>query len=93
MTIHSYLNTIGTMHPDGFQRERLFRTDGDMLQPAASRPSGVVQRWLERFANWRMKRAGRLVLRDLSDAQLDDIGLTRADALREVRKSVFFDDA
>jgi uncharacterized protein YjiS (DUF1127 family) len=81
------------MHPDGFQRERLFRTDGDMLQPAAARPSGTWRLLLERFANWRMKRTGRLVLRDLSDAQLDDIGLTRADALREVRKSAFLDDA
>nr|WP_269456192.1 DUF1127 domain-containing protein [Rhizobium quercicola] len=45
----------------------------------------------EGFADWRMKRAGRLVLRDLTDDQLKDIGLTRWEVREELGKSYFIE--
>lgn len=74
------------MHPDGYARETLFRSPGDMLTPAV-RPKRFLARLWQGLAHWQMKRAGRLALHDLTDDQLRDIGLTRIDAEREVQKS------
>jgi uncharacterized protein YjiS (DUF1127 family) len=40
---------------------------------------------------WACKRASRRTLRDLTDVQLLDIGITRREATREVSKSFFWD--
>lgn len=40
---------------------------------------------------WHEKRASRRVLRDLTDSELQDIGISRADADKEVAKSFFWD--
>ena len=40
---------------------------------------------------WQRKRASRRVLRDLTDSELHDIGIGRADAGKEVAKSFFWD--
>ncbi len=40
---------------------------------------------------WCQKRSTRRVLRDLTDAELLDIGVSRADAGKEVAKSFFWD--
>ena len=40
---------------------------------------------------WAGKRASRRTLRDLTDAQLLDVGITRREATREVSKSFFWD--
>jgi uncharacterized protein YjiS (DUF1127 family) len=91
MTIRQHSNAIDATFPDGFARETLFRTQGDMLAPGVTEPVGVWRRMVAAFSDWRMKRAGRLVLRDLDDHALCDIGITRAEALREVRKSFYLD--
>lgn len=43
------------------------------------------------FRLWAQKRKGRRALRELTDDQLKDIGLTRAEAMKEVGKSYFWD--
>lgn len=85
-----YIDTIDTIFPDGYARESLFRDAGDMLDPpiGARIPRGIG-RWRALFDRWSMKRRGRLALRELDDHQLDDIGLTRAEAAREIRKSLW----
>jgi uncharacterized protein YjiS (DUF1127 family) len=40
---------------------------------------------------WACKRASRRALRNLTDDQLHDIGITRREATREVSKSFFWD--
>ncbi|NML73391.1 DUF1127 domain-containing protein [Rhizobium sp. S-51] len=82
----AYLSAIDTIYPDGYQRETLFRSTGDMLSPAV-RPKGIWARFTQGFSNWRMKRAGRLALSELTDEQLRDIGITRVAAEQEARKS------
>ncbi len=87
-----YLDTSDTIFPDGYQRERLFRTAGDMLSPGRL-PTGrtLVDRLIATIRDWRMRRAGRLVLREMDEHRLRDIGLTRAEAEREIAKSFFWD--
>ncbi|MEZ2127381.1 MULTISPECIES: DUF1127 domain-containing protein [unclassified Sinorhizobium] len=46
---------------------------------------------LNSFRLWAQKRKGRRALRELTDDQLKDIGLTRAEAMKEVSKSYFWD--
>jgi uncharacterized protein YjiS (DUF1127 family) len=41
---------------------------------------------LSRMLTWQDRRVGRQLLRSMSDRALHDIGLTRADVLRETRK-------
>ena len=86
-----YLDTNETIFPDGYQRERIFNSAGDMVSPVVAQNHGFWTRLAQRFVHWRMRRAGRLVLRDLSDDQLRDIGISRAEAEAEVSKSFFFD--
>ena len=81
-----YMSSIDAIYPDGYARETLFRSPGDMLTPAV-RPTRFLARLWQGLAHWQMKRAGRLALHDLTDDQLRDIGLTRIDAEREVQKS------
>lgn len=81
-----YVDTIDTIYPDGYARETLFRSAGDMLTPSV-RPKRWLARLWRGLCHWRMKRAGRLALHDLTEDQLRDIGLTRIDAEREVQKS------
>lgn len=91
MSISHYNDAIATMYPDGFERERLFRSSGDMLSRPIQSRQGFFRRMWEGFADWRMKRAGRLVLRDLTDDQLKDIGLTRWEVREELGKSYFIE--
>nr|WP_246780897.1 DUF1127 domain-containing protein [Rhizobium sp. BK602] len=49
------------------------------------------RRLLSSLALWRQKRETRWTLRDLTDDQLRDIGLTRSEAMIEVGKSFFWD--
>lgn len=81
-----YISAIDTIFPDGHARESLFRSSGDMLAPPV-RPARLLERVWQELSNWRMKRAGRLALHDLTDDQLRDIGLTRVEACREAQKS------
>jgi uncharacterized protein YjiS (DUF1127 family) len=86
-----YMETIDTIFPDGYQRETVFRDEGDMVEPApkAVRVASVWRRWIAAVSQWQMKRQGRLVLRELDDSQLRDIGVTREEAMKEVKKSLF----
>jgi uncharacterized protein YjiS (DUF1127 family) len=43
------------------------------------------------YLHWLEKREGRRVLRDLTNEQLRDIGLTRRQAIKEANKSFFWD--
>ncbi len=81
-----YMRSIDTIYPDGYVRETLFRSSGDMLFPPTRRKTFFAILW-QGLCHWQMKRAGRLALHELSDDQLRDLGLTRVDAEREVQKS------
>ncbi|MDM9628231.1 DUF1127 domain-containing protein [Rhizobium sp. S152] len=52
---------------------------------------GFLSASLKSLAMWQAKRASRRILRDLTDAELEDIGVTRAEARAEVSKSFFWD--
>ncbi|MFK0382278.1 DUF1127 domain-containing protein [Agrobacterium sp. NPDC090273] len=85
-----YLSTMDTIYPDGYERERVFRDAGDMVAPApfpARIARTFIGRVIVRTSQWFMKRSGRLALRELSDEQLLDIGLTREEAQREASKA------
>ncbi|MBB3288783.1 MULTISPECIES: DUF1127 domain-containing protein [unclassified Rhizobium] len=54
------------------------------------RKPGLLRAALKRFLIYLEKRETRWNLRDLTDDQLHDIGMTRAEARTEVRKSWFW---
>jgi len=60
-----------------------------------SRPTpnflALVQSAWRRLSLWHQKRASRRALRDLTDDELLDIGVTRAEARKEAGKSFFWD--
>ncbi len=53
--------------------------------------SGFFRASMKRVALWQEKRESRRILRHLTDAELKDIGVTRAEARVEVAKSFFWD--
>lgn len=88
-----YLSTADTLYPDGYERERVFRDAGDMVAPApypAKIARTLIGRLIAALSNWQRKRTGRLVLRELSDDLLEDIGVTRQEAMAEAAKSQLF---
>ncbi|CUX13915.1 DUF1127 domain-containing protein [Agrobacterium deltaense] len=88
-----YLSTADTLYPDGYERERVFRDAGDMVAPApfpARIARTLIGRLIAGISSWQRKRQGRFALRELSDDLLDDIGVTRDEALREAAKSRLF---
>ncbi|MFB4376974.1 DUF1127 domain-containing protein [Agrobacterium tumefaciens] len=88
-----YLSTADTLYPDGYERERVFRDAGDMVAPApfpARIARTLIGRLIAGVSSWQRKRQGRFALRELSDDLLDDIGVTRDEALREAAKSRLF---
>lgn len=60
------------------------------VKAAQPRPHWMRRLWAL-YLHWLEKREGRLVLRDLTNDQLRDIGLTRREAMREANKSFFWD--
>ncbi|GES51599.1 hypothetical protein Rhsp01_44490 [Rhizobium sp. NBRC 114257] len=54
------------------------------------RRRGILRRALAKFLVYLEKRETRWDLRDLTDDQLRDIGMTRAEARAEVNKSWFW---
>ncbi|WP_245512844.1 DUF1127 domain-containing protein [Rhizobium sp. BK376] len=52
---------------------------------------GVFHRFCHLLWTWYEKRESRRTLRDLTDDQLNDIGITRREARTEVSKSFFWD--
>lgn len=88
-----YLSTADTLYPDGYEWERVFRDAGDMVAPApfpAKIARTLIGRLIAGISSWQRKRQGRFALRELSDDLLDDIGVTRDEALREAAKSRLF---
>ncbi|MCZ7500773.1 DUF1127 domain-containing protein [Agrobacterium sp. ST15.13.015] len=88
-----YLSTADTLYPDGYERERVFRDAGDMVAPApfpAKIARTLIGGLIAGISSWQRKRQGRFALRELSDDLLDDIGVTRDEALREAAKSRLF---
>ncbi|MGV8936799.1 MAG: DUF1127 domain-containing protein [Allorhizobium sp.] len=82
-----YLVKLDTIYPDGYNRETLFRSSGDMLEAAPVVTHGNrLARLFRAIALWQHRRRSRLVLRDLSQEQLRDIGLSRVEADTEARK-------
>ncbi|MFB2566504.1 DUF1127 domain-containing protein [Rhizobium sp. IMFF44] len=71
-------------------------TDIDRPMPAATgagrspRRRGILRRALAKFLAYLEKRETRWDLRDLTDDQLRDIGMTRTEAYTEVNKSWFW---
>ena len=85
-----YMVTIDSIYPDGYARENVFRDSGEMVSARTGRvPGSVLHRLIEEFRVWRMKRTGRLALRELDDHQLRDIGVTRCEADHEASKSLY----
>ncbi|MCL6708347.1 DUF1127 domain-containing protein [Pseudomonas sp. R2.Fl] len=82
-----YLVTIDTIYPDGYVRESQFRASGDLLAPAPMPARGGILGLIDAWCNWRARRAGRLALREMSEDQLRDIGLTRSEAQAEAARS------
>ena len=88
--MNQYLSTADTLYPDGYERERVFRDAGDMVAPApfpAEIARTLIGRLIMGMLRWQQKRRGRLALRELSDDLLEDIGVTRDEALKEAAKS------
>ncbi|KAA3503842.1 MULTISPECIES: DUF1127 domain-containing protein [Rhizobium/Agrobacterium group] len=88
-----YLSTADTLYPDGYERERVFRDAGDMVAPApfpAKIARTLIGRLIMGMSHWQQKRRGRLALRELPDDLLEDIGVTRDEALKEAAKSQLF---
>lgn len=88
--IDQYLSTIDTIYPDGHARESYFRASGDMLDARTLRydhDNTLISRLFASWRTWRAKRAGRAVLRELSDEMLEDIGVTREEARREAERA------
>ncbi|WP_247220323.1 DUF1127 domain-containing protein [Shinella oryzae] len=50
-----------------------------------------LQRTVRVYRIWVMKRRTRYALLDLTDSQLEDIGISRSAARREVAKSFYWD--
>lgn len=76
------MDTIDTIQPAGVQP-----------QPASNSPSlktMLASGW-RLLRGWHEKRESRRTLRDLTDDQLSDIGITRREARTEVGKSFFWD--
>ncbi|MFK0163086.1 DUF1127 domain-containing protein [Rhizobium sp. NPDC090279] len=63
----------------------------DMGIGAAQPRPHIMRRLWASYRHWLEKREGRRVLRDLTDEQLRDIGLTRREAATEASKSFFWD--
>ncbi|WP_455873213.1 DUF1127 domain-containing protein [Rhizobium yanglingense] len=59
------------------------------LQPRPTQ--GLLARIQGRLSCWSMKREGRRALREMADWQLRDVGLSPADAAKEISKSRFWD--
>ncbi|MDK4703583.1 DUF1127 domain-containing protein [Rhizobium sp. CNPSo 4062] len=66
------------------------RAAGVGIRAAQPRPHWIRRLWAL-YVHWLEKREGRRVLRDLTDDQLSDIGLTRREAAKEINKSFFWD--
>lgn len=64
----------------------------DALRAGSGKPAGWARRGWERLGRWRQLRHERQQLWRLSDAALKDIGLSRADVVREASRS-FWDTA
>ncbi|CAN7638916.1 DUF1127 domain-containing protein [Rhizobium sp. LjRoot30] len=87
-----YVGAIDTIYPDGYARERLFRDTGEMLNPGPVHgDASLLSRLWSFVCLWQQERAGRLALRELTDDQLRDIGVSRKEAGIEVAKSYFWD--
>ncbi|WP_332302461.1 DUF1127 domain-containing protein [Rhizobium sp. GR12] len=91
--LDQYLSTADTLYPDGYERERVFRDAGDMVAPApypAEIAHTLIGRLIAGLSYWHAKRQGRFALRELSDDLLEDIGITRDEALKEAARSQLF---
>ncbi len=88
--LNEYLVTIDTIYPDGYERERVFRDAGDMVEAQpfpAVKPRTLMGRIISPFATWFRKRRSRLSLRELTPEQLHDIGLSRCETTAELEKA------
>lgn len=80
------MSTIDSIHPtQGIVVAPTERAAGPMRST-----SRAARRLLSSFALWLQKRETRSTLRDLTDDQLRDIGLTRSEARTEIGKSFFW---
>ncbi|NKJ05783.1 MULTISPECIES: DUF1127 domain-containing protein [Rhizobium] len=81
------MSTIDTIRPA--QAKDAFAAGRDTR--AAQPKSRAAHRLWTSFLLWMQKRESRCVLRELTDDQLRDVGLTRSEARTEVSKSFFWD--
>jgi uncharacterized protein YjiS (DUF1127 family) len=88
-----FMDTIDTIYPDSHVREAVFKSPGEMVDPLPLLPParhGRLRQLLLAIGRWREKRNSRLALRELTDEDLRDIGVTRVEARAEWRKSTFW---
>jgi uncharacterized protein YjiS (DUF1127 family) len=64
---------------------------GERCKLKPSPTEGLLAKIQDRLSCWSMKRQGRRALREMADWQLRDIGLSPADAAKEISKSRFWD--
>ncbi|ENN89170.1 hypothetical protein RHSP_62327 [Rhizobium freirei PRF 81] len=81
------MSTIDAMRASEAVDARVARPESRATQPK-SHP--MRRLWLP-ILRWMEKRESRWVLRELTDEQLRDIGLTRREANAEAKKSFFWD--
>jgi len=85
--MESNMSTIDTICSAEAHDARSTETRNAVAQP---RPHAMRRLWAF-YRHWLEKREGRRVLRDLTNEQLRDIGLTRRQAIKEANKSFFWD--
>ncbi|NLR96228.1 DUF1127 domain-containing protein [Rhizobium sp. P38BS-XIX] len=81
------MSTIDTICSTEAGQAPALGRDNTAAQP---KPRLTMRLWAS-FLSWRQTREGRYVLRELTNEQLRDIGLTRRQAMKEVNKSFFWD--
>lgn len=81
------MSTIDTICSTEAGKVHALGRDNTAAQP---KPRLATRIWAS-FLSWKQKREGRYVLRELTNEQLRDIGLTRRQAMKEANKSFFWD--
>jgi uncharacterized protein YjiS (DUF1127 family) len=75
------MNALHNAHPMiGFFENAMRRSDEESTEP------GVVSRLWKGMTTWRNRSVMRQHLLNMNDHMLQDIGLTRSDAMREATK-------
>jgi uncharacterized protein YjiS (DUF1127 family) len=87
------IDTIYAIDPDSHARKAVLKARDETVDPLPLVPPvrhARLRQLLLAIGRWWEKRNSRLVLRELTDGELRDIGLTRREACAEWRKSTYW---